>query len=44
MVLPAVLLAVALLASCQAGGPMPAALRGENNDKPLDLKIPDSLQ
>lgn len=44
MVLPAVLLAVALLASCQAGGPMPAALRGEGNDKPLDLKIPDSLQ
>lgn len=42
--LPAALLAVTLLASCQADGPIPAALRGEGNDKPLELMIPDSLQ
>ncbi len=44
VVLPAVLLAVALLGSCRVDSPMPAALRGEGNDKPLELKIPDSLQ
>lgn len=47
VVLPAVvavLLAVALLGSGRAGGPVPAAPPGGGNDEPLELKIPESLQ
>lgn len=43
-VVVAILLAVALLGSSRAGGPMPAAPPGEGNDKPADLKMPDSLR